>query len=99
MAAFRVCRHGLQNKHLGAYMMFMVGSRWLGFRLDIMGTTLITTVTFAGIAMRDEIGAGEVGLSLVYIMALSGLFQWTVWQFRHHLTPFWTISHAFASVQ
>lgn len=72
--------HNLQNKHLSAFMMFMVGSRWLGFRLDLIGFFFIISVTFVGIATRDDLGGGDLGLSLVYIMALSGLFQWMVRQ-------------------
>jgi hypothetical protein len=40
----------------------------------------VTAVTFLGVYLRDDLGAGTVGLSLVYCFTLSGLFQWIVRQ-------------------
>ena len=37
-------------------------------------------MTFVGVALRDSLGSGTVGLSLIYCFTLSGLFQWIVRQ-------------------
>eukprot|EP00038_Savillea_parva_P027846 m.61790 g.61790 ORF g.61790 m.61790 type:complete len:1379 (+) comp8046_c0_seq2:397-4533(+) len=70
----------LQNAHSQAYLSFILTSRWLGFRLDLISTVFITAVTFVGVALRDSLGSGTVGLSLIYCFTLSGLFQWIVRQ-------------------
>eukprot|EP00041_Stephanoeca_diplocostata_P041742 m.8681 g.8681 ORF g.8681 m.8681 type:complete len:1381 (+) comp6678_c0_seq2:190-4332(+) len=69
-----------QNEHASAYLMFIVASRWLGFRLDLLTFTFTTCVTFSGVALRDSLGAGNLGLTLVYVFMLTGLFQWVVRQ-------------------
>eukprot|EP00039_Didymoeca_costata_P001601 m.53653 g.53653 ORF g.53653 m.53653 type:complete len:1321 (-) comp10876_c0_seq1:105-4067(-) len=68
------------DEHSRAYFAFIGVSRWFGFRLDAIVFTLMTVVTFAAVAMRDEIGAGEVGLTLVYVIMISTSFQWFVRQ-------------------
>ena len=46
-----------------------------------MITFIVTSaVVFLGVAMRDELGASTLGLSIVYVISLSGLFQWVVRQ-------------------
>eukprot|EP00056_Hartaetosiga_gracilis_P012145 m.191399 g.191399 ORF g.191399 m.191399 type:complete len:1327 (+) comp13645_c0_seq4:107-4087(+) len=72
--------HTFQNNHSKAVYMFLAMSRWLGFRLDFLAFIFITCVVFAAIAIRQHLNPGFVGLSLAYVLRLSGMFQWCVRQ-------------------
>lgn len=74
------------NANTRAYFAFISTSRWLGYRLDAQSFALLTAVTLAGVgvyeANRPVVGFDPslVGLSLLYVIQLSGLGQWTVRQ-------------------
>lgn len=48
VARFMRTMERFQNEHASAYLMFIVASRWLGFRLDLLTFTFTTCVTFTG---------------------------------------------------
>jgi len=74
------------NQHIDlngrAWFSFLMASRWLGFRLDIECAFILIVTAIAAVAIRQnsDIDVGLLGFALVYILALSGLFQWTVRQ-------------------
>ena len=78
--------HRAHDANARAYFAFVALGRWLGFRLDaICATVLIFGVFGAALAGHYNIGAnstnaGLLGASLVYLIRLAGLFQWTVRQ-------------------
>ncbi|EGD72614.1 hypothetical protein PTSG_12159 [Salpingoeca rosetta] len=69
-----------QNDHGRAFMAFVMVSRWLGVRLDAMTFIFTSATLFGCLALRDRLGAGEVGLAITYVLQLTGCFQWVVRQ-------------------
>ena len=63
-----------------AYFSFVLASRWIGFRLDLQTAIILMFVTMIAVVLRDSIDVGLLGFTLVYVLALSGLFQWAVRQ-------------------
>eukprot|EP01147_Barroeca_monosierra_P004350 gene4350-6642_t len=81
--------HRLQDAHSTAFHMFLVFSRWIGFRLDLLTFFLLAATTFAAVAARDTLDPGLVGASLIYVLRLTGNFQWGVRQsaeIENHMT-------------
>lgn len=62
----------LHDNHTRSWFTFILTSRWLGFRLDLIVSSLVFVASFSAVAQRDTIGAGNAGLSLAYIMTLTG---------------------------
>jgi len=60
--------------------MFLTTSRWLAIRLDWICVIFVTVVAVSCVIVKDNLDAGEVGLSLTYAMTLMGMFQWAVRQ-------------------
>jgi ATP-binding cassette subfamily C (CFTR/MRP) protein 4 len=60
--------------------MFLVISRWLGFRLDLICFGFLVATVFAAVALKNELDPGLVGLSLILAIRLTGNFQWCVRQ-------------------
>eukprot|EP00052_Salpingoeca_macrocollata_P020832 m.175998 g.175998 ORF g.175998 m.175998 type:complete len:1316 (-) comp21374_c0_seq1:121-4068(-) len=69
-----------QDNYSKAFFMFVMLSRWLGFRLDMLATVFIGAVVFGAIAARQSVDAGEAGLSLAYAIQITSIFQWCVRQ-------------------
>ncbi|EDQ85993.1 uncharacterized protein MONBRDRAFT_34017 [Monosiga brevicollis MX1] len=57
---------------------WLLGNRYIGFRLDMLSTCVVTATAIVGILLRDTVDPGLLGLALVYAVALSGLFQFMV---------------------
>ena len=57
-------------------------SRWLGFRLDVECAIILIFTSLGAVVVRQysDIDVGLLGFTIVYVVALSGLFQWTVRQ-------------------
>lgn len=73
----------LINANGAAYFAFVAVSRWLGFRLDVIVVVLLMVSTF-GAALAKEYNAGIqpviLAVGVMYVIQLSGLFQWSVRQ-------------------
>jgi len=79
----------LQDEHSQSWFTFILTGRWLGFRLDLIVSVLVCATSFSAVAQRNDIGPGDAGLALAYIMQLTGAFQWAVRQsaeFENQLT-------------
>ena len=70
----------LEDDHTRAWITFIGLSRWLGSRLDAIVLCVTVATVFAAVANRGGKTAGDVGLSLLYIMQLADAFQWCVRQ-------------------
>jgi ATP-binding cassette subfamily C (CFTR/MRP) protein 4 len=46
----------------------------------MMSFVLVTATAFMCMGLRDTLGAGMAGLSLVYVLQTTGQFQWTARQ-------------------
>jgi len=51
-------------------------SRWLGLRLDLLACVFLAATAFTLAGTRSVLDPSLAGLSLVYAMNLTGLFQW-----------------------
>ncbi|XP_058478651.1 ATP-binding cassette sub-family C member 4-like [Solea solea] len=65
-----------QNVHSEAWFLFLSTSRWLALRLDIICWAFIVVVSFSCMLLKEQLGAGAVGLALSYSVQLIILFQW-----------------------
>jgi len=68
------------NGNVRAYIAYLLTSRWLGFRLDVMCLALLAVTAFASVAARASLAPGLVGLLLSQIITLAGAVQWMVRQ-------------------
>ena len=60
--------------------MFVAISRWLAIRLDSLVFIMMVATSFGAVWLRDFLGPGEAGLSMVYVLTMAGFFQWAVRQ-------------------
>ena len=56
--------------------------RWLALWLDMCSLALLAVACFGSVALRRTLNPGMVGLSLSYLMQMTGLLQWLVRQVR-----------------
>ncbi|XP_028401677.1 multidrug resistance-associated protein 4-like isoform X2 [Dendronephthya gigantea] len=72
-----------QDRNTSGSYYYLAANRWLGYRLDLICASLITIVAFAPF-IANEAGLGVnpvlVGLSLLYVKRLTGMFQFCVRQ-------------------
>ena len=54
--------------------------RWLALWLDMCSLSLLAVACFGSVALRHTLNPGLVGLSLSYLMQMTGLVQWLVRQ-------------------
>merc|ERR1712023_81301 len=61
---------------------FLMVSRWLGFRLDLECAFILIATSLGAVIVRQysNVDVGLLGFTMVYVINLSGLFQWTVRQ-------------------
>ncbi|CAL8289846.1 unnamed protein product [Lota lota] len=69
-----------QDLHSETWYLFLTTSRWFAMRLDLLCAVFVIILTFACVVLRDDLGAGDVGLALSYAITLMGMFQWGVRQ-------------------
>jgi ABC-type multidrug transport system fused ATPase/permease subunit len=60
-----------------AWFWWLIGNRWIGFRLDLM---IVSFAVILGVIVKNSVDSGILGLALVYMISLSGLFQYMVRQ-------------------
>jgi len=84
--AFNVQQHFVQlfinliDTNTRAFFILIASVRWFGLRLDLMTSLLSLTTSVLIIAFRHNIDPSSVGLSLMYCINLTMLFQWAVRQ-------------------
>ena len=59
---------------------FEIINRWFGFRLDLLTQLVVLLTTFIAAGTKGSVNAAYVSLSLVYVLQLTTLFQWTIRQ-------------------
>ena len=73
----------LVNQNCRSFFAFVAGSRWLGFRLDIIVLLLLAASTFGAVACFDngvDVDPNLLAVGIMYVIQLTGLFQWCVRQ-------------------
>uniref|UniRef100_A0A8C5A2Y0 Cystic fibrosis transmembrane conductance regulator n=1 Tax=Gadus morhua TaxID=8049 RepID=A0A8C5A2Y0_GADMO len=69
-----------QDLHSETWYLFLTSSRWFAMRLDLLCAVFVIILIYACVLLRDNLGAGDVGLALSYAITLMGMFQWGVRQ-------------------
>lgn len=71
-----------QDRHSGAWSLFLETGRWLGFRLDLANSIYITLVAMMIplLAKYSNMSASDIGLSLTTCVQLLGMLQWGIRQ-------------------
>ncbi|KAI8103833.1 hypothetical protein M9435_006360 [Picochlorum sp. BPE23] len=73
----------LLTENIGWWYSWLCSARWIGFRLDIMVSIIITAAPLLMVGLRSKFGddnAKLVGLALSQCLYLAGLLQWMVRQ-------------------
>ncbi|KAI9439890.1 ABC transporter [Lactarius indigo] len=68
------------NTENRAYWMTVTNQRWLGIRLDFLGTLLTLVVAMLTVASRFSISPAQTGVTLSYILSIQQTFTWVVRQ-------------------
>jgi ATP-binding cassette subfamily C (CFTR/MRP) protein 4 len=70
------------DRHTSSVFLSAYVNRWLGVRLDWIASVFTYISIFSFIMLKDNLNlnSGQVGIMLVYICQLIGLFQWGVRQ-------------------
>jgi len=63
-----------------AYYVLSVANRWLGVRLEFMGTLVVTLAASLAVIEKSSLGPGFAGLSVGYALQLTGTLNWLVRQ-------------------
>eukprot|EP01097_Dermamoeba_algensis_P003200 TRINITY_DN2281_c0_g2_i3.p1 TRINITY_DN2281_c0_g2~~TRINITY_DN2281_c0_g2_i3.p1 ORF type:complete len:391 (+),score=107.49 TRINITY_DN2281_c0_g2_i3:869-2041(+) len=61
-----------------AYFVNVTSNRWLGIRLEFVGTCVITFASLFAVLERDSIDPGLAGLSITYSLSTTGSLSWLV---------------------
>lgn len=74
---------GCLEKNATCWWWWLIANRWFGLWLDILCFVLVSACSFFAVALRNNVEPGLLGLALIYILSLSGMFQVT----HHTLFP------------
>jgi ABC-type multidrug transport system fused ATPase/permease subunit len=69
---------GKVDQNQQAYFLTTVANRWLGLRLEFVGTSVVFAASFFAVLERDSIAAGLAGLSITYALQLTSQLNWLV---------------------
>ncbi|KAI9461546.1 ABC transporter [Lactarius psammicola] len=70
-------RVNIENR---AYWMTVTNQRWLGIRLDFLGTLLTLVVAMLTVGTRFSISPAQTGVTLSYILTIQQTFTWMIRQ-------------------
>ncbi|KAG0148314.1 hypothetical protein CROQUDRAFT_669974 [Cronartium quercuum f. sp. fusiforme G11] len=63
-----------------AYLLTVINQRWLGIRLDALGSVLVLIVAIIGVVQANSLNPSQTGLILSYILSIAQSFSWMVRQ-------------------
>ncbi|CAE6465597.1 unnamed protein product [Rhizoctonia solani] len=70
-------RMDIENR---AYWLTVTNQRWLGIRLDFLGSLLTFCVAILAVAARSSLSPSQIGVALSYILLVQQSFGWMVRQ-------------------
>ena len=72
----------IQNTNTRVFFSYLLAGRWLGFRLDLIASVLVSLASFGILLLEGilKLNPGTAGLLLTYLLQLTGLLQWAVRQ-------------------
>ena len=68
------------DRNAKAWYWWLIANRWFGFWLDVLCFLVVGVTALLAVAMRDSVRPGLIGLALVYVLSLSGMFQYMMRQ-------------------
>lgn len=77
---FRAVNERTINRMNEAYFMTIIDQRWLGLRLDVVGSLLILVVGILVVTSRFQTSPSITGLVLSYCLQIVGMLSWMVRQ-------------------
>mmetsp|Transcript_9780 Transcript_9780/g.14754 ORF Transcript_9780/g.14754 Transcript_9780/m.14754 type:complete len:854 (+) Transcript_9780:3062-5623(+) len=66
------------DKNLRAYLPSVSVNRWLGQRLEFVGTCTLTTAALFAVFTRNSVEPGLIGLALTYALSMAGALNWMI---------------------
>ncbi|CAI5958721.1 unnamed protein product [Closterium sp. NIES-65] len=82
-----------------AYIQFVHSGRWLGIRLDLCASALVTLVAILVVVLHGSLPAGYAGVILVQSLQLTGLFQYAIRQAAESENYFTSVERIHAFMQ
>ncbi|CAI5465305.1 unnamed protein product [Closterium sp. Yama58-4] len=82
-----------------AYIQFVHAGRWLGIRLDLCASALVTLVAILVVVLHGSLPAGYAGVILVQSLQLTGLFQYAIRQAAESENYFTSVERIHAFMQ
>jgi len=61
-----------------AYYVLTVSNRWLGMRVELIGSAVVTLASAFAVISRNSLQPGFAGLSISYALQLTGILNWLV---------------------
>ncbi|KAJ7039616.1 ABC transporter [Mycena alexandri] len=77
---FRVDNERLVDTENRAYWLTVTNQRWLGVRLDFLGSLLTFIVSMLAVGARFTVSPSQTGVVLAYILSVQQAFGWMVRQ-------------------
>ncbi|KAJ7183174.1 ABC transporter [Mycena filopes] len=77
---FRVDNERLVDTENRAYWLTVTNQRWLGVRLDFLGSLLTFVVSMLAVGARFTVSPSQTGVVLAYILSVQQAFGWMVRQ-------------------
>ncbi|KAJ7678475.1 ABC transporter [Mycena rosella] len=77
---FRLDNERLVDSENRAYWLTVTNQRWLGIRLDFLGSLLTFVVSMLAVGARFTVSPSQTGVVLAYILSVQQAFGWMVRQ-------------------
>ncbi|KAJ7116424.1 ABC transporter [Mycena epipterygia] len=77
---FRIDNERLVDTENRAYWLTVTNQRWLGIRLDFLGSLLTFVVSMLAVGTRFSVSPSQTGVVLAYILSVQQAFGWMVRQ-------------------
>eukprot|EP01090_Pellita_catalonica_P003045 TRINITY_DN12673_c0_g1_i1.p1 TRINITY_DN12673_c0_g1~~TRINITY_DN12673_c0_g1_i1.p1 ORF type:complete len:852 (+),score=181.61 TRINITY_DN12673_c0_g1_i1:353-2557(+) len=68
------------DRNMRAHWSSVVANRWLGVRLEFIGSCIVGLAALFAVLERDNIDPGMAGLSITYSLSITGILNWLVRQ-------------------
>eukprot|EP01088_Endostelium_zonatum_P014666 TRINITY_DN3301_c1_g2_i1.p1 TRINITY_DN3301_c1_g2~~TRINITY_DN3301_c1_g2_i1.p1 ORF type:complete len:682 (-),score=141.88 TRINITY_DN3301_c1_g2_i1:2-1972(-) len=68
------------DRNLKAHYASFVSNRWLGVRLEVIGSLIVGFAALFAVVEKDNVDPGLAGLSISYSLTITGILNWMVRQ-------------------
>ena len=77
----KICNQHFNNTN-SPFFVLITAQRWLGVRLEVIGSLLVFFAGMFAILSRATISPSIIGLSLSYALQVTGVLNWCVRQVK-----------------